>query len=288
MPPSYSGAENPPSRIHSARYFWRLGVVAASFAAFGIGGIFFTLVVFPTMRLFPGGPDAHRRRARRLVRSCFATLVTIFRSTGTMILEMHNTHILQNCRHKLVLANHPSYLDVVVLLALMPDADCVVKQGLWHSRYFRGVVREAGYISNSDPDQLVEECAAAIVQRGPLLIFPEGTRSVPGQPLAFQRGAARIALRSRCEIVRVIITCDPPVWAKGFRLSEIARRPFRIKLEVGSPVKLRELGVSAGEAEPLAARRLTQNLQHYFTEQIRIHERPASRNQAIDRRGAES
>jgi 1-acyl-sn-glycerol-3-phosphate acyltransferase len=288
MPFSHSGAEHPPSRIQSARYFWRLGVLAVCFAAFGIGGIFFTLVVFPAMRLFSGGPHAHRRRARRLVHGCFATLVTVLRATGTMTLETRNAKILRDCRHKLVLANHPSYLDVVILLALMPDADCVVKEGLWQSRYFRGVVREAGYISNSDPHQLVAECAAAIVEHGPLLIFPEGTRSVPGQPLAFQRGAARIALRSGCEIVRVVITCEPPVWAKGFRLSEIARRSFRIKLKAESPVKLTELGVSGGEAEPLAARRLTRNLQHYFTEQIRTHERPASRDQAIDRRGAES
>jgi 1-acyl-sn-glycerol-3-phosphate acyltransferase len=272
--------------IRSFGHGWRLGVLALCFTAFGLGGIFFTLVVFPAMRLMPGGADAHRVRARRLLRGCFATLVAVLRGSGTMMLETRNIERLAQCRHRLVLANHPSYLDVVVLLALMPDADCVVKGRM--TRYFRGVVREAGYISNADPDRLVEECAAAISRHGPLLIFPEGTRSVPGRPLAFQRGAARIALRGGCEIVPVVISCDPPVWAKGFRLSEIAKRPFRITLEVKSPVKLKELGVSAAEAEPLAARRLTRNLQHYFTEQIRIHERPASRDQTVDRRGAES
>lgn len=252
----------------SLRYYWRLSVLAWCFAAFGIGGIFFTLVVFPLMRLLPGGVDARRRRARRLVRGCFATLLGVLRGTGTMVLETHNLAGLRECRGKLVLANHPSYLDVVVLLALMPDADCVVKQGLWESRYFRGVVRETGYISNADADRLVDDCAAAIKRGGPLLIFPEGTRSVPDSPLTFQRGAARIALRADCEIVPVIITCEPPVWAKGFRLSEIARRQFRIKLLVNRPVKLRELGASAGGPEPLAARRLTRNLETYFAEQI--------------------
>jgi 1-acyl-sn-glycerol-3-phosphate acyltransferase len=287
MRSSYSRVEPAGVSVYLMSYWWRLGVLAFCFAAFGIGGIFFTLVVFPAMRLIPGSAENHQRRARRLVRSCFAALIAILRATGTMRLETRNVTTLHNCRHCLVLANHPSYLDVVVLLALMPDADCVVKDGLWRSRYFRGVVRETGYISNADPDRLVEECAAAIRRRGPLLIFPEGTRSVPGRPLAFHRGAARIALRSKCEIVPVIICCDPPVWAKGFRLSEIARRPFQITLEVKSPVKLKELGISAEEAEPLAARRLTRNLQHYFAEQICVHERPASRDQTVDRRGVE-
>lgn len=276
MSASRPGAEYPRAIAFSISYWWRFGVLALCFAAFGIGGILFTLAVFPAMRLIPGSADGHRRRARRLVRSCFAALVSILRATGTMRLETRNASLLRDCRHCLVLANHPSYLDVVVLLALMPDADCVVKDGLWRSRYFRGVVRETGYISNADPDRLVDECAAAIRRRGPLLIFPEGTRSVPGRPLVFQRGAARVALRSQCALVPVVISCDPPVWAKGFRLSEIAKRPFQITLEVKSPVKLKELGVSAEEAEPLAARRLTRSLQHYFTEQIRVHERPAS------------
>src|SRR5438552_1449657 len=86
-------------------YWWRLGVLACCFAAFGIGGIFFTLVVFPLMRLLPGGVEAHRRRARRLVRGCFGALIVILRGTGTMTLETRNVAQLADCRHRLVLAN---------------------------------------------------------------------------------------------------------------------------------------------------------------------------------------
>lgn len=263
----------------SVKYYWRLAVLAWCFAMFGIGGILFTLVLFPLMRLLPGSPEVHRLRVRRLIRACFGACVSVLRRTGTMILDVRHAERFADCRHKLVLANHPSYLDVVVLLSLMPEADCVVKHGLYQNRYFKGIVRETGYISNADPDRLVDDCAAAIIQGGPLLIFPEGTRTVPGQPLAFQRGAARIALRGKCEIVPVIIHCEPAVWAKGFRLSEIAKRPFRITLTVNSPVKLGELGVSSEEPETLAARRLTRNLEQYFTEQIQhLYERPALRN----------
>ena len=43
----------------------------------------------------------------------------------------------------------------------------------------------------------------------PLLIFPEGTRTVPGLPLDFQRGAAYIALRSYLPVLPVLIDCNP-------------------------------------------------------------------------------
>jgi len=186
-----------------------------------------------------------------------------------MKLEVRNAERLRSVQSTLILANHPSYLDVVVLIALLPEADCVVKQGLWDSLYFRGVVREAQYISNADSDRLVDDCAAAIADGGNLLIFPEGSRTDPGKQLAFQRGAARIALRANCQILPVFIRCDPEgVWAKGFRLSTIARERFRIKLEIKAPVRLNELGVTQGDSEPLAARRLTRQLENYFGEGI--------------------
>lgn len=258
-----------PSSFRVLGYLWRISVLAFCFAAFGIGGIFFNLLLFPVMRLLPGDEKIRRQRARRVIGGCFAALVWTLRATGTMVLEVRNAERLRSIRHNLILANHPSYLDVVVLVALMPEVDCVVKQGLWDSPYFKGVVREARYISNADSDRLVDECANAITRGGALLIFPEGSRSVPGQPLAFQRGAARIALRANCEIVPVFIDCEPAgVWAKGFHLSHIARDRFHIKLEIKPPVRLNELGMAQGEPEPLAARRLTRQLENYFNQGI--------------------
>jgi 1-acyl-sn-glycerol-3-phosphate acyltransferase len=40
-------------------------------------------------------------------------------------------------------------------------------------------------------------------------MFPEGTRSRPGQPLVFQRGAANVAVRAARVATPVYIHCDP-------------------------------------------------------------------------------
>ena len=45
-------------------YYWRLCATALCFAAFGLCGLLFGLVVFPLMRLLPGSAVAHRRRVR--------------------------------------------------------------------------------------------------------------------------------------------------------------------------------------------------------------------------------
>ena len=78
----------------------------------------------------------------------------------------------------LVLANHPTLIDVVCLISLLPNADCVVKRAVARNPFMRGPVRAAGYISNDDGAGLVDDCVAAVHAGGTLVIFPEGTRSV--------------------------------------------------------------------------------------------------------------
>ena len=70
----------------------------------------------------------------------------------------------------------------------MPEVDCIVKQALWRNVFLRWPVYWAGYISNATGEGLVAACAAALREDRSLMVFPEGTRTRPGQPLAFQRG----------------------------------------------------------------------------------------------------
>lgn len=258
-------------------FLWRLFVLAGCFAAFGIGGLVFRVTLLPFMRVLPGTPVQRQLRTRRFMHGCFAVLVMVLRKTGTMTLDIRNPELLRDCRGKLILANHPSYLDVVVLLALVPEANCVVKQNLWHNWFFGGVVRNTGYVSNADADRLVDDCAAVLARGDSLLIFPEGTRTEPGKPMQFQRGTARIMLRSQCAFIPVILRCEPAVWGKGFRLTRIARQRFCISVEVESALRAEGLGALEGE-EAKMARQLSRNLEAYFTREL---------NESAARRGNE-
>jgi 1-acyl-sn-glycerol-3-phosphate acyltransferase len=248
-------------------FIWRLSVLSVCFAAFGIGGIILRFTLLPCLRLLPGTPEARQLRTRKLAHGCFSMLAVVLRRTGTMVFDVRHPERLHG-RGRMILANHPSYLDVVMLLALVPEANCVVKRSLFRSWFFGGVVRRTGYVSNADPDSLVDDCAAVLARGDTLLVFPEGTRTEPGQPLRFQRGTARILLRSRCEFVPVILRCEPPVWAKGFRLTRIARQPFSIRVEVESALRAEDLGAIGDEEEAKAARRLTRRLEAYFTAKV--------------------
>ena len=73
----------------------------------------------------------------------------------------------------LVLANHPTLVDVVLLVSRLPNADCVVKSRLANNPFTRGPVRATVYICNDNGAGLVDDCIASVRSGHNLLIFPE-------------------------------------------------------------------------------------------------------------------
>ncbi|MBL0952838.1 MAG: 1-acyl-sn-glycerol-3-phosphate acyltransferase, partial [Pseudomonas sp.] len=119
-----------------------------SFALFGVGGVLLRVLVFPVLGLLPGDVLQRRTRARAVVSWTFRVFVQFMFRTGVLTYEVEGAERLGR-PGQMVIANHPSLIDVVVLIAFIRDANCVVKQSLWENPCMRGPIRAAQYISNS-------------------------------------------------------------------------------------------------------------------------------------------
>jgi 1-acyl-sn-glycerol-3-phosphate acyltransferase len=181
--------------MHKLNYFWRVIATGLCFALFGIGALFLSFLVFPIQALVVRQDKKYKKLARLTVHYTFKFFIGLMSFTRIFTFKLEQAKELANIKSQLVLANHPSLIDVVVLISLIPNADCVVKAHLFKNPFLRSVVKSIGYISNSDPEGLLKDCAQTLADGNNLIIFPEGTRSQPGEPLKFQRGAANIALR---------------------------------------------------------------------------------------------
>lgn len=249
-------------------YWWRLVATGICFATFGIGGLLLTLLVFPWLRLLRG--ERRLRSTRWIIHRAFGRFIWLMEALGVMRLEVRGAKALRECRHVLVLANHPTLVDVVALIALMPNASCIVKQALWKNPFLGGVVRAAGYINNSAPEALLDACARDLAEGNPLLIFPEGTRSEPGRPMRFLRGASYLTLKSGKPVLPVLIDCQPSTLTKSKRWYQIPEQAFRLRIHVQEPIALDHWG-ERNPASALAARHLTLQLEQYFSHSLRTH-----------------
>jgi 1-acyl-sn-glycerol-3-phosphate acyltransferase len=152
--------------------------------------------LFPVLSVF---------KPRRLVSFFFAVFVWEMRLLGILTLKVNNRNSLKNLHSKIVVANHPSLLDVVLLISLLPNADCIVN-GLLGKRNILQVIVNTMYISNElDFAEISRRAANSLSKGNCVIIFPEGTRSVPGKPINLKKGAARLALETGYAIVPVHI-----------------------------------------------------------------------------------
>lgn len=244
---------------------WRLFATGFAFSVFGLGGLLLPLYALPVLMMTPAGRK-RERRARWLVHVNFAFFMAMMRFLG--ILRFHVVDVERLSQPgQLILANHPSLIDVVLLIGLLPQADCVVKSGLMKNPTMRGVIRLAGYIANDDPEQVIAEARASLARGNSLIIFPEGTRTVPGCPLSFQRGAANVALRLGQSIRPAVITVEPATLTKNvpwYRIPDSG--PFEMTLRA-----MPEFPITAcTDDKPLSlqARQLTKALENYFSEEL--------------------
>lgn len=247
---------------------WRVAATAASFAAFGIGAVLASAVLFPLLALV--APDGARRCrwARTFNRVSFRGLLRFIALVGMARFDVDREGIAAlGAGGGVVVANHPTFLDVVVLLACIDQANCVVKHSLWRNPFLALPLRLAGYIPNRDSEQLLRDCADALERKETLIVFPEATRSEPGQPLRLQRGAANIALTADTWLKIVHFKCEPVVLARGVPWYRVPERLPCLAARVGASVRARDFS-RAGEPRSVAARRLTQALQRELSKGV--------------------
>lgn len=254
----------------SAPYVWRLLATALSFSLFGIGGVLLRLLVFPLLALLPGDQLTRRTRARATVSWSFRWFVEFMFRTGVLTYEVEGIERLGRSG-QMVIANHPSLIDVVVLIAFIRDANCVVKQSLWDNPSMRGPIRAAQYISNSGSLDMLDEAAGALQSGQTLIVFPEGTRTTPGQHPEFHRGAAAIALRGARIVTPVVISVTPTTLTKAEPWYSIPSRRFHFRLRVGEDIDPQQF--SALGPAPVASRKLNEHLHQHFIKELAKDER---------------
>lgn len=249
---------------------WRTIATGIAFSTFGIGGLLLRILVFPALQLGIRDRVRRSRYARLTVHHAFRLFIAWMKLLGILRYDVHGLERLQR-DGLLILANHPTLLDVVFLVSLVPNADCVVKAGLARNPFTRGPVTATGYICNDSGAGLVSDCIASVRAGGNLIIFPEGTRTPAAGPMQLQRGAANIAVRGQLDMTLVRIRCEPRSLTKGLPWWNVPPRRMHFTISVEDDLPVQPFIEAAGGEAGIAARRLTDHLHTHFATEHSPH-----------------
>ncbi|MDH5736725.1 MAG: 1-acyl-sn-glycerol-3-phosphate acyltransferase [Gammaproteobacteria bacterium] len=245
---------------------WRVLATGFSFAVFGVGGVLIAFFLAPLVSLISFDKLSRQLRCRRIYSASFRLYILMMKALGLLSYEVHGQDSIP--KGALILANHPSLLDVVFLFSLIPEANCIVKGALFGNLFTRWPIYACGYLNN-DSKTLVEECIDSLAMDNELIIFPQGTRTSQRESVHFKRGAANIALASNARICLAIITCQPETLRKREHWYSVPPQPphFTFRFHLFSyPNDCRSTDVPTS----LKARRLTRALENTVTHHLNL------------------
>jgi 1-acyl-sn-glycerol-3-phosphate acyltransferase len=147
--------------------------------------------------------------------------------TGAFRSNLEVLHPLRAARGEILIANHPTLLDAIMLFSELPQAFCLVKGSLLRNPLIAPLAQVAGFVGNEAPGGIVEECVTRLKRGETLIIFPEGTRTVEDPINPLQPGFALIARRSGAPVQTILIRSKRQFLSK--------RVPF-LRVDVEIPV----------------------------------------------------
>lgn len=106
----------------------------------------------------------------------------------------------------IIIANHTSFLDILLMIMLNRKIILLVKKWVYHSPLFGFPIRYAGYIyTENDSEENRKKINQRITEGYSLMIFPEGTRSSDGEMQRFHKGAFYLSQELKLDITPILI-----------------------------------------------------------------------------------
>ncbi|NLN63683.1 MAG: 1-acyl-sn-glycerol-3-phosphate acyltransferase [Myxococcales bacterium] len=248
--------------------FGRTLGVGLSFAYFSLWGLTLGILVFPWLSLFRKNKRRRRERFMRHMQwswRVFLRFMMRVRAFHRITVEGDLDAVQsQPC---LLIANHITLVDIVALGAYVENFNCIVKESAWRHPFYGSVLRHCEFIPNTTSVSLIEQCTESFAESRPLVIFPSGTRTPPGAPIRFQRGAAQVAVRTGVPIVPVLVTCDPPTLIKGEPWYRVPHRAPTLRLRVQPAMEI-PAHIQEEPRIPVRVRLLNQHFENYFAEKL--------------------
>lgn len=221
--------------------FLRILRAALAFFIFGLGSLSLSLGILPLFKLFIRNEAKKKQAAVWLIQFTFKIFIFLLSALWLIKVDIseEDRRFLAQLEGALVVANHPSLIDIVILISLVNRPVCITKGKLLNNFFVRSIIQSA-YIANvGDIDEVVQQSAASLKSNYNFIIFPEGTRTVAGQknkpPL--KRGAAQIALQAGADIIPIHIGLEPPILQKGKSWHDVGEARAIYRLEVQKPIK---------------------------------------------------
>jgi 1-acyl-sn-glycerol-3-phosphate acyltransferase len=181
------------------------------------------------LRLGPSNPTKERTG---LVRR-FQTYLTLLKHWGIIQLEFVGFEEAASWQGSVIAPNHPSILDVLLVMTSIPSLNCVMNAKLLNHPVTAGGALLCHFIQNNSLLQMIRSCKENLNTGTNVLIFPEGTRTTIPPLGPFHDSYVLAAKSANAPIRTIIIECDSEYFGRKFSYFQPAQCPMRFRVTAG-------------------------------------------------------
>jgi len=214
----------------------RMIKAAFCFFLFGIGGFTIGAVIFPLLCLFLP-KEKQRLCFSNLIHHSWQIFIGLMCFWGIIKIEINEKQTLSSLQGHIVVSNHPSLIDIVILISLIPRAICIVKGRLAKNIFMQRIIKKIYLVNDLEPVDLVEKAQEALCQGFNVIIFPEGTRTdFKKKDIKLHRGFAHLAIASHAPVLPIKISSFPHILGKKQKWYDLGNKTSVYKLDVFEPI----------------------------------------------------
>ncbi|HET6582150.1 MAG TPA: lysophospholipid acyltransferase family protein [Nannocystaceae bacterium] len=220
----------------------RILLVGVCYVGFAVVGLLIGWVFVPIASFGVKDEMERVRRAQRTLGRCSRFWVWFMTAGGLIRLRRGELPgPLEPGHPAIVVANHPSLLDIFMIVATTPGITFVATAS-WYDSWLTGRLLRLGRhirgpTEGAEPmpgeTAVLDRIVAQLRDGYPVMMFPEGTRSPKGGGLRkFRAGAFEAAIRAEVPLWSLLLRVEPPALAKGQPWWDIPRERTLFSVDV--------------------------------------------------------
>lgn len=218
------------------------------FFIFGIGAVILNFLLFPFIK-------NNKELCSDIIHNTWRFFVNLM-----MFLKLFRLDVkkLKKIENKVIVSTHPSFIDIVILIALIPRSTCFVKKELAYNPILKNLVTSIFITNEVELDELKSESKKMLDRGFNVIIFPSGIRHRRDEFPKIRKGASLVALNAGKNIVPIKMFSDRDFLFINQPFYAVSDRCVNFEIE-----QMREINIAdfIGESEIITKQRLTHKIE---------------------------
>ena len=172
---------------------YRSVMIVLLFALFGVGALFERYFVFPFQK-------TKEKNYHTLYKS-WKFFVGLIEFLSIIDLKIDNPEEISKIKNSIIVSTHPSFIDILILMSIIPNTTCFVAERLANNIFLKGMVKHLFIIEGQSTNAWISEACKKLDNGLNIIIFPMGIRHRKNEYPKIRRGASLLAQKSGKNIV---------------------------------------------------------------------------------------